>query len=152
MGGDLSLSELKLHPDVEKFKEFVESNPEIIREARSGVHDLNYYFKHYQKYGEDDSFWDQFNENETDDSSDDKKKKKGWTEQLKGLFDKIEVDQIDTHLKQADSAITELKKLISHFSELRDNKSQSGGPSLPPTHPPAIPPQIPMGGMNRRFF
>lgn len=151
------MSDLKLHPDVEKFKVFVEKNPQIIREARTGKHDLNYYFKHYQKYGEEDSFWDQFKISHDDKASGDKKKKKGWTDHLKQLFNKIEFDQVDDHLKQADSAITELKKLLANFSELRGSRNQSQMPSQPPQmpqQPPHWPPQQrpPMGGMNRRFF
>lgn len=148
------MSEVKLHPDVKKFKAFVEKHPKIIREARSGKHDLNYYFKHYQKYGETDSFWDQFTENDNKETLETKKdNKKSWTEQLKGLVNKFEFDQIDQHLKQADSAISELKNLLEHFSEIRGHQKQTSQPPHPPQlqQPPQLP-QPPMSRMNRRLF
>ena len=90
------MAELNLHPDVKAFKEFAEKNPKIIRAARSGDRDLNDFFKHYQKYGEADSLWDQFiddkTERETKETGD---KKKKWSEQLKGLLEKIEFDNIN---------------------------------------------------------
>ncbi|HHU20734.1 MAG TPA: hypothetical protein GXZ58_11090 [Bacilli bacterium] len=147
------MAELNLHPDVKAFKEFAEKNPQLIRAARSGDRNLNDYFKHYQKYGEADSFWDQFlddkNEPETKETAD---KKKKWSEQLKGLLEKIEFDNIDQHLKQADSAIGELKKLIGHFSEIKSSQTKTQTQPLP--QPPQMPqpPHIPTTGFNRRFF
>lgn len=143
------LSKLELHPDVKAFKEFAEKHPKLIRSVRSGEHDLKYYFKHYQKYGEADSFWDQFrDEAKESESKASQDKKKKWSDQLKNLLDKIELDNIDQHLKQADSAITELKKLITHFSEIKASAAQN---QVQTPHIPQ-PPQFPPGGMNRRFF
>lgn len=145
------MAELNLHPDVKAFKEFAEKNPKIIRAARSGDRDLNDFFKHYQKYGEADSLWDQFiddkTERETKETGD---KKKKWSEQLKGLLEKIEFDNIDQHLKQADSAIGELKKLIGHFSEIKN--SQTKVPTQPQQPQMTQPPHLPTTGFNRRFF
>lgn len=142
------MTEGKLHPDVVSFKEFVERNPKIIREARTGKHDLNYYFKHYQKYGESDSLWSQFGLKTSEDSGREEKEgnesKKKWTDHIKGFIDKIEFENLDQHVKQADSAIGEIKKLVTHFSELKGNQAQST-PQSQPTQPPVT-------GINRRFF
>ena len=143
------LANLNLHPDVKAFKAFAEKNPKLIRAARSGEHDLKYYFKHYQKHGETDSFWDQFIADQTEvDKDEGSEKKKKWSDQIKGLIEKIEFDNIDQHLKQADSAIGELKKLIGHFSEIKGSQQQTQAP-LPQMPQP---PQLPNAGLNRRFF
>lgn|GEM_PF-4677500 len=143
------MSEKKLHPDIEAFKAFVEQNPQIIREARTGKHDLNYYFKHFQKYGEYDSLWAQFNvkPEATGDKrmNHEKDGKKKWTDHIKGFLDKIEFENLDQHVKQADSAIGEIKKLVTHFSELKGNQQPQ-----PPTSPQL--PQQPISSINRRFF
>ena len=145
------MAELNLHPEVKAFKEFAEKNPKIIRAARSGDHDLNDFFKHYQKYGEADSLWDQFIDDKTErETKETEKKKKKWSEQLKGLLEKIEFDNIDQHLKQADSAIGELKKLIGHFSEIKN--SQTKVPTQPQQPQMPQPPHLPTTGFNRRFF
>ena len=142
------LANKNLHPDVKAFKVFAEKNPKLIRAARSGDHNLKYYFKHYQKYGETDSFWDQFITEKTEVDQEEAGKKKKWSDQIKGLIEKIEFDNIDQYLKQADSAIGEFKKLIGHFSEIKGSQSQAQVPL------PQMPqrPQLPNAGLNRRFF
>ncbi|WP_017471778.1 spore coat protein YlbD [Amphibacillus jilinensis] len=110
------MSETKLHPKIQKFKAFIEKHPGMIQTVRNGEQDWSYYYQRYQELGEDDDYWTRFKD---DTAPKDEETKKKWTEQLFSIFNKVDFDKVDEHVKQADQAVDQLRKLINHFSEIR---------------------------------
>lgn len=72
------MTKTKLHPSVEKFKEFVKQNPQIIKEVRAGNTTWQELYEDWYLLGEEDSRWDSYKENKDEAQKPEEKKMTGW--------------------------------------------------------------------------
>lgn len=72
------MSKTKLHPSVEKFKEFVKQNPRIIKEVRDGKTTWQELYEDWYLLGEEDPRWDSLRENKDNTQKNIEKKVTGW--------------------------------------------------------------------------
>ncbi len=72
------MTKTKLHPSVEKFKEFVKQNPRVIKEVRDGNATWQELYEDWYLLGEEDSRWDSYRENKDNTQKTEEKKVTGW--------------------------------------------------------------------------
>lgn len=103
-----------LHPSIEKFKSFVKSNPEIIKEVRSGHATWQELYEDWYLLGEEDPRWETMGkapekEPEKDDS------KKDWVSQVTALVRNMDVNQVQNNIHHLSQALAAVQGVIAQF-------------------------------------
>ncbi|SEN64277.1 Putative coat protein [Amphibacillus marinus] len=111
----------RLHPNVVKFKSFAQGHPELLKNVRAGKETWAHYYERYKALGEEDHYWLQFKDKGAN-SEPEKKDDSKLTDKLLGMLGKIDFENLDKHIDQADQAVSQLKNLMEHFSEIRGTK------------------------------
>lgn len=114
----------KLHPSVEKFKEFVKQNPQIIREVRLGNATWQDLYEDWYLLGEDDSRWDSFKENKGEKRTSEEKKS-DWMGNIMGTLKHMDANQMQGYINNLSQALSAVQGVISQFQ----GGQQSGGGS-----------------------
>lgn len=112
-----------LHPELQKFKQFVKEHPGLITSVRKGEQGWQYYFQKWSSLGEKDSFWKEFKsketqnteENKDSESNEDANKKTAWYKQMADWANNIDFDNLEEHVNQLDKAFGSLRSLIGQF-------------------------------------
>lgn len=145
-----------LHPELVKFKDFVNKHPGLIANVRRGKQDWQYYFEQWTTLGEEDQSWQQYRQEGMEEPSEEKtnkkdeKNKQAWYKQMAELANKVDFNNMEEHVNQLDSAFASVRALIDQF------KSDDAAPT-PPTDPVqqprySVPPNPQPNYRNQRWY
>ncbi|AIE59529.1 YlbD family protein [Bacillus methanolicus] len=127
------MAKKKLDPSVEKFKEFVQANPKIIKEVRKGETTWQELYEDWYLLGEEDPRWDMYRSEETEQKESVTEKKDDWKTQLIGLFKKMDVNQFEQQIHNISQALGAIQGVIGQFQDGSQTKSTSA--KVQPPHP-----------------
>jgi hypothetical protein len=104
------------HPSIEKFKDFVKRHPKLSQEVRSKKKTWQEFFEEWYLLGEEDESWKIYRDGE---QADEEKADKGSIAdvipQLLQSLKKMDMNQMQYHLTNVNSAIGNIQQLISQF-------------------------------------
>ena len=109
------------HSKIVEFKEFVKNNPFLISYIRKGSKSWQDMYEIYDLYGEDESVWSKFLENEVEDSASGTKGSNYLDEFIK-MAKNIDVNKVQ-------EGISSLQKTLGLFGELfasKENHAKEG--------------------------
>ena len=122
------------HPSIEKFKDFVKRHPKLKEEVKSERKTWQELFEEWYLIGEDDEMWVSFRD-ENDPSFQAKKEpeqKSDILPQVLSALKKMDANQIQYYLTNANHAIGNIQQLIQQFIP---SNSKSGSTSQGPRNP-----------------
>lgn len=108
------MTKTKLHPSVEKFKEFVKQNPQIIKEVRTGNTTWQELYEDWYLLGEEDSKWDSYKENK-DEAQKPEEKKNDWMGSIMGTLKQMDANQMQGYISNLSQALSAVQGVISQF-------------------------------------
>lgn len=104
------------HPSIEKFKEFVKKHPKLSEEVKSKKKTWQELFEEWYLIGEEDESWKSFREDGAgEDKTTDKGAKSDVIPQLLQSLKKMDMNQMQYHLTNVNSAIGNIQQLIQQF-------------------------------------
>ncbi|GAA0338814.1 YlbD family protein [Bacillus carboniphilus] len=123
----------KLHPSVQKFKEFVKKNPHLINEVKQGTSTWQELYEEWYLLGEDDSRWGSSSSNDGGKKEEKSSESDG---EIVGLIwnrlKKMDPNQLQSHISSLSEAIGAVQGILSQFQGNKNApKSGSSGPSNP---------------------
>lgn len=124
----------KIHPSVQKFKEFVKNNPPIIQEVRKGKATWQELYEDWYLLGEEDSRWEPYlSESKKTTNEKATEKKVDWMSQVMGIVKTMDPNQVQNHLQNLSQAIGAVQGLFSQFqgSNQKVEIKKTDGPSHP---------------------
>ncbi|MFB6466515.1 YlbD family protein [Cytobacillus sp. Hz8] len=104
-----------LHPSIIKFKEFVRENPHILKEVRNGNSTLQELYEDWYLLGEDDPKWNGMGIEKEETTVKEDKKENDWLSKIMNNVSKMDPNQIQSHLYNANQAISAILGVISQF-------------------------------------
>lgn len=102
----------KLHPNVEKFKLFINAHPELVLKIRKSGDPMQVYYNKWVKYGEDESVWG-INKGSAMESKNDYK---DLMDQIVKYAEKIDVNKIQGHVKRFNKILDTIQFMIGDFT------------------------------------
>lgn len=130
------MSNKKLHPTVQQFKEFVKKHPKMVSEVRGGNSTWQDLYEEWYLLGEEDSRWDEYKEmSVTESSSTNGVEKKEWIPQIMGAIKNMDAEQLQGYIYSLSQAIGTIQGLISQFPTGNQAKSTSNEKVSHPQHP-----------------
>ncbi|MBP3952155.1 YlbD family protein [Bacillus suaedae] len=124
-----------LHPSVQQFKEFIKKNPHLLKEVKEKRKSLQELFEEWSVLGEEHEQW----KNNTDEAGKDvggkatkeesTAKKSNASDslgQIMGVLKRLNVEDLQNHLGQFSSVLTNVQNVIQSFQK----------PSNPPNQRP----------------
>lgn len=130
------MTQKKLHPSVLQFKEFVKSNPQIIKEVRSGKATWQELYEDWYLLGEEDTRWQTMDAEKEPESKTDQGSKNDWVSNIMGMVKKMDPNQMQGHINNLSQALGAIQGVISQFQG--GNVNSVSGPLKPqegPKHP-----------------
>ena len=109
------MSDKKLHPSVEKFKEFVKANPLLTKEVRSGNTTLQELYEDWFLLGEEDSKWDPYRAEKKEDQSDAKESNSEWMSNIVGSLKKMDPNQVQGYIHNLSKTLASVQGVLSQF-------------------------------------
>ena len=133
------MSNPELHPNVEKFKTFVQDHPGLVKEVRNGNHKWQHYYEEWILLGENDPSWEKYrqisDDQRTKTSTGENKKNKDWMKQMAGMMEKVDLNKMEGHIEQLNGAITSIQSLVAQYQDVKKQiTSKSSNP--PPMRRP----------------
>ncbi len=119
------MTKKKLHPSVEKFKQFVRANPALIKEVRSGKSTLQELYEDWYLLGEEDSRWDPFRITEKKEAVP-KAKSSDWMTNIMESLKKMDPNQMQGYIGNLSNTLASIQGVLSQFqhnSQLSPPKS-----------------------------
>lgn len=127
------MAKKKLHPSVQKFKEFVKNHPGLIEEVRKGHTTWQEMYEDWYLLGEDDPKWSAGNRNEKPDESKESEKKTDWLGTIMGAVKNMDPEQLQGQIYNISQALGAIQGVLSQF------QGNKGGQQAPkhsgPQHP-----------------
>lgn len=105
----------KLHPSVEKFKDFVKRHPAIAASVRNEEYTWQELFEDWYLLGEEDPKWKQFQESDVPPNTTSTNDEKGWVNQITGLLKNMDVNQMQNHINSLSQAIGAVQGILTQF-------------------------------------
>lgn len=127
------MAKKKLHPSVEKFKEFVKSNPQLVQEVRKGNTTWQEMFEDWYLLGEDDPKWNSKDNNGKSEKSEEKEKKTDWLGTIMGAVKNINPDEVQGQIQNISQALGAIQGVLAQFQGSSDG--QPAPKSQGPAHP-----------------
>lgn len=130
------MSEKKLHPSVQKFKEFVKNHPGMVLQVREGKTTWQDLFEEWYLLGEEDARWEEFTDVEKSVAKDEKEEgKKDWVPQVMNVIKNMDANQLQGHIASLSQALGAIQGLITQFQKGNQSPAQSTNPTNQPQHP-----------------
>lgn len=121
------------HPSIEKFKDFVKRHPKLSEEVRNKRKTWQDLFEEWYLLGEEDESWESFRQDgAAKDDKVDKGAKSDVIPQLLQSLKKMDMNQMQYHLTNVNSAIGNIQQLIQQFLP---NASKGSSPSQAAKNP-----------------
>ena len=117
----------KLHPAVEEFKKFVNQNPKVMEEVRTGKATLQDLFEDWYLLGENDPRWDSCRSGQKKSDSPSEKK----TDVIAGILEKLknmDPNMISSHIGQLSQALGAVQGVLVQFQK-GDNQNNTNSNS-----------------------
>ncbi|WP_077211407.1 YlbD family protein [Bacillus dakarensis] len=128
------MSKKKLHPSVQKFKEFVKEHPNLIKEVRAGHFTWQELYEDWYLLGEEDARWEPYKEGKGHKTEVKKETSKEWFPQILGAIKNMDPNQVQGHIANLSQALGAIQGVISQFHNgNQEVKNQGGEPKI--THP-----------------
>jgi hypothetical protein len=108
--------EKQLHPDVEKFKQFVKNHPKLIQRVRRGEVTWQEMYEDWYLLGEDDPKWDPYKDKNVEEQPS-KESDGNWMNQIGSMLKKIDVNQFQSHLQQLNEALGSIQGVLAQFQQ-----------------------------------
>ncbi|WP_179865546.1 MULTISPECIES: YlbD family protein [unclassified Bacillus (in: firmicutes)] len=115
-------------PSIEQFRQFVMEHPKLREEVKTGNKTWQQYFEDWYYKGETHEMWDDFR-NDGNKKSEKKTAKKeeseeGYVGKVISFVKNLDPDQIQDHLSNVNSTLTNIQQLISQFKSPATSTSQ----------------------------
>ena len=123
------MTKTKLHPSVERFKEFVKQNPRIIKEVRDGNATWQELYEDWYLLGEEDSRWDSYRENKVN-TQKTEEKKSDWMGSIMGTLKQMDANQMQGYITNLSQALSAVQGVISQFQGGGQKPSGCSKPSM----------------------
>jgi len=139
-----------LPPSVEQFKLFVQNNDNLVKEVRAGRTTWQELYEDWTLLGEDHDYWrDSANTNTSTDvapaevvnksvSQEDREDKNDFlnqVNQLFGYFKKLDMNQVQTQIKNLSTALVTVQDVIGQFQSSSKSSGSKSGSSDRKSHP-----------------
>ncbi len=120
-----------LHPSVQKFKDFANRHPKLVKEVKDQGASWQPYYEKWVLLGEEDSFWDPYREEKDQEAVQSKKtevkKKEESSEgnnqefmgQLMSMVDKVDLNKVQEHIQQLNGAVQNIQSLVGQFQDMK---------------------------------
>jgi hypothetical protein len=127
------MAKKKLHPSVEKFKEFVKVHPELVQEVRKGNTTWQEMYEDWYLLGEDDPKWTNKSKNDRNADSEEKEKKTDWLGTIMGAVKSMDPEQVQGQIHNISQALGAIQGVLSQFQGNKGGKQapNSSGPPHP---------------------
>jgi predicted translin family RNA/ssDNA-binding protein len=122
----------KIHPSVQKFKEFVREHPKLVQEVRKGNREWQEVFEDWYLLGENDVVWKQYKDDQSDGQGDDEEKKSDFMAQMLSAVKKMDMDTVNNHISNMSSTISTIQGLFDQFGLSKGGSQNSSGKSQHP--------------------
>ncbi len=109
------MTQKKLHPSVQKFKEFVKNNPKIIQEVRKGNATWQEFYEDWYLLGEDDQRWENIGEEKSTNIETKSESNGDFMSNLIGMVKKVDPNQMQSHINNLSQAIGAIQGVLSQF-------------------------------------
>lgn len=123
----------RLHPSVQKFKEFVKEHPKMVLEVRSGNATWQDLYEEWYLLGEEDSRWDEYKEYSEEEHP--KEEKKEWFPHIFGAIKNMDPEQLQGHIYSLSQALGAVQGLLSQFQAGNSSKPTANNQANQPQHP-----------------
>lgn len=120
----------KLHPSVQKFKEFVHNHPKMIQEVRNGSKTWQQFYEEWYLLGEADQIWNAYkagDDNQTTVAAAQESNignEKNFVGQMMSFIKNIDMDQVQHHLGNVTNAIGSVQQVIQQFKGTNTSQTQ----------------------------
>jgi len=121
-----------------QFKEFVKSNPKIIKEVRNGKATWQELYEDWYLLGQDDKRWEaMLEENGTEAKKTTTDEPKGdFLSNIMGMVKKMDPNQMQNHINSLSQALGAIQGVLSQFQGGNVNaNSRQANPQEGPKHP-----------------
>lgn len=107
------MSKKTLHPNIQKFKEFVKDHPKLINEVRTEKKSWQELYEEWYLLGEEDGIWKQYKVGNT--SKEEKKEKNDFMSTIVSSMKGMDLNQVQQHMSSFGEAITNIQQIIGQF-------------------------------------
>jgi hypothetical protein len=127
------MAKKKLHPSVQKFKEFVKAHPALIQEVRNGSTTWQELYEDWYLLGEDDPRWGTSSNSEKAEKGDEQEKKTDWLGTIMGAVQNMDPEQLQGQIYNISQAIGAIQGVLSQFQGNKGGQqvSKSSGQGHP---------------------
>lgn len=125
-----------LHPSVEDFKAFVQANPKIIKEVRSGNASWQQLYEEWYLLGPEDSRWNSLL-NDNDEAKSEKKEetKPISMSSIVNTLKSMDQNQLQGYISNLNQALGTIQGVLTQFSSGRTTTSGKSDKQQKPTGP-----------------
>lgn len=128
--------EPKLHPSVASFKNFINDKPLLLKEIRKSGRSWQEYYEKWVLLGEEDPFWQQYEEEQDTDNSSKSKDSKDKSEsknfelmnQIMKLTENIDMNKIQGQVANLSKTIGAVQELVDQFQQTKKQPPQKSRP------------------------
>lgn len=117
-----------MHPSVQEFKLFVQQYPSLVKEVKRTGGKWQPYYEKWVLQGEEDPYWDQYkdtteegkgkqNSKESPEKNDNNQKE--MMGQFMGLLERVDLNNVQSHIHQLGGAIENIQSLVGQFKEMK---------------------------------
>jgi hypothetical protein len=112
----------KLHPDVRRFKSFLEKNPQVVKAIRSNKTTFQSCYEQFILLGEDDVVWKDYME--TNDTNKEENSHPIYSKMLNKIAS-IDINELEKHIYEWNGAIDHILNLVKQYQA---NNTESNTP------------------------
>lgn len=123
------MTKKKLHPSVEKFKQFVKENPALIKEVKSGNSTLQELYEDWYLLGENDSKWDPYRSTEKKESTT-QEKSSDWMTNIMDSLKKMDPNQMQGYINNLSKTLASIQGVLAQFQSNSPVSPSSGGEKI----------------------
>lgn len=102
----------KLHPDVRRFKSFLEKNPQIVKAIRSNKTTFQSCYEQFILLGENDTVWKDYME--TNDTKKEENSDPFYSKMLNKLAS-IDINELEKHIYEWNGALDHILSLVKQY-------------------------------------
>ncbi|MFZ0370102.1 MAG: spore coat protein YlbD [Halobacillus sp.] len=103
------MSTNELHPNVQRFKEFVDDHPRVKEQIRKNHKLIQSYYEKWMILGAEDPFWESLPAVKNSTSSN----KKDWFKQLGALMEDLDWEEVSRHMEELNGALGQFQQFLS---------------------------------------
>lgn len=121
------MSKKKLHPSVQKFKQFVKEHPKLVKEVRAGQFTWQELYEDWYLLGEVDTRWEPYKDGNNSSSEVKTEASKEWIPQILGTIKNMDPNQMQGYITNLSQALGAIQGVISQFQNGKQEGNNQGG-------------------------